>query len=109
MQTLRTADGHELTINASIMLTIDDPLLMRDSVGYEDHVGNISMEARAVIHEFISGHNMDHGLSTIDRLHDNLYDALLRLTGEGVILEQLCIEDAASTTAIRLYGLSAAL
>ena len=109
VQTLKTADGHELTINASIMVTIDDPLLMRGTIGFDEYVNNISMEARAVIHEFVSGHNLKHGLSIIDRLEDHLADSLLLLTSEGVILERLCIEDAASTTAFRLYGVSAAL
>lgn len=109
VQTLKTADGHELTINASIMVTIDDPLLMRDSVGYDDHVSNISMEARSTIQDFVSGNNLLYGLSRLDILEDLVYDALLSRTNEGVILDRLCIEDAASTSAFRLYGVSAAL
>lgn len=109
VQTLKTADGHELTINASIMVTIDNPLLMRDSVGYDDHVSNISMEARSTIQDFVSGNNLLYGLSRLDILEDLVYDALLSRTNEGVILDRLCIEDAASTSAFRLYGVSAAL
>ncbi len=109
VQTLRTADGHELTINASIMVTILDPLLLRESVGYDDYVSNISMEARAVIHEFISGHNLTYGLESTESLYDHLYDAIDDLTNGGVSLDRLCIEDAAATSAFRLYGVSAAL
>ena len=105
VQTLRTADGNELTINASIMVVIDDPVTMREAIGFDDYVGNISMEARATIHEFISGHNLQHGLESTSRLEEDLADNLMHLTLEGVHLERLCIEDAASTCAIRLYGI----
>ena len=106
VQTLRTADGHELTINASIMVIIDDPISMRDTIGYDDYINNLSMQARAVIHEFISGHNLKHGMESTANLLESLYEATLLLTNEGVIVERLCIEDAASTTAFRLYGVS---
>lgn len=109
VQTLRTADGHELTINASIMVTILDPLVLRSSIGYDDYINNLSMDARAVIHEFISGHNMSYGLESTERLSDHLWDSLSLLTENGVSLDRLCIEDAAATTAFRLYGISAAL
>lgn len=109
VQTLRTADGHELTINASIMVTINDPLAMREAIGFDEYVNNISMEARAVIQEFVSDHNLEHGLSIIDRLEETLADSLYFLANEGINLNRLCIEDAASTSAFRLYGVSAAL
>ena len=105
VQTLRTADGHEITINASIMVVINDPIVMRECIGYEEYVNNISMEARAVIHEFISGHNHSHGLESIDLLEISLGESLVSLTWDGVSLVRLCIEDAASTTAFRLYGI----
>lgn len=109
VQTLKTADNHELTINASIMVSICDPLLMRSSIGFDDYVSNLSMEARAVIHEFISGHNMIHGLEATDLLFDHLSESLTSLADGGVYLDRLCIEDAAATSAFRLYGVSAAL
>ena len=108
VQTLKTADGHELTINASIMVTISDPLLLRDSIGYDEYVSNISMEARNAIQSFVSGHNQDHGMSILDRLEGSLGDSLYFLAEGGIDLNRLCIEDAASTTAFRVYGLSQA-
>lgn len=108
VQTLRTADGHELTINASIMVVIDDPVTMREAIGFDDYVSNISMEARATIQEFISGHNLQYGLESMARLEEDLADNLTLLTLEGVHLERLCIEDAAGTTALRFYGIPSA-
>ena len=106
VQTLRTADDIEITVNASVMVYIDSPLLMREAIGYDEYVSNIGMECRSVIQEFISGHNFRHGLESFGSLELAVGDALLELTNNGVYLQRLCIEDAARTQAFRLYGLS---
>ena len=104
VQTLNTVDDQEITVNACISVTIDDPLSLRDTIGSEDYVGNISMRARSVIQDFVCGHNREYGMRSIHLLEAQLYDALLHLTCEGGRLESLCIEDAAPTSSFRRYG-----
>ena len=109
VQTLRTADGSEVTINASIMVQVYDPLRLRSSLGYEEYVGNIAMTARSCIQDFISGHNYRHGQESIDLLENLLWGAIVETSDEGCQLISLCIEDSARTSSMRFYGIPAIL
>jgi len=104
VQTLMTVDNQEVTINACISVVIECPLEMRETIGSEDYIGNVSMRARSVIQDFVCGHNREYGMRSIHLLEAHLHDALTSLTGDGVSLVSLCIEDAAPTSSFRLYG-----
>lgn len=101
VQTLQYASGDEVTVNAAVMIAIVDPLVLREALG-EDYLSCISMAARSVIQSAVS--ETDCISSDPDSLHRDISSDLSHLSNNGVVLERLCIEDAAKTSSLRLYG-----
>ncbi len=88
--------GQEITINAAIMVEIQDPVAMRDLIG-DEWVSCISQAARASIaRSDLAPESMQVAVE----------QAVVNLTANSVIVTDFCLEDRAKTRSMRHYGLN---
>ena len=102
LQTLTTADGKTVAINATAIVKIVDPIHMRGSVSEESWEEWLAMRVRGCVQEVVTGHNwayvLDKGESFIEELaYGELYTF-------GIELERLVLEDICETFSLRLMN-----
>lgn len=99
VQTLYAGDD-ELTINASLMVQIEDPIALRSSLG-DEYVSCLSMVARSAIEQYVVE---NEEWPTSAELSDIIAQAVVSSSLSGATLKQFCIEDCAKTRSFRFYG-----
>ena len=100
LQSLTSADGVTVAINASVVLTVTYPLMLREQTDHESWEAFTSLKIRQSIYEAVSGHNFDDFRS---RAKDLIwFEAEEALAECGVELIDLAIEDITKTRCLRL-------
>ena len=106
IQTLVTADGVCVTVNAAFTYQIIDPLVSRSRWGEEYYAANVAMVVRGVIEEIYSRHTWDE---VLEIQHSSFIDACKSdLSSYGIELTYFCMEDRSVTRSIRHYGITVA-
>lgn len=108
LQTLVTADGVELTLNATMSLVIVDPMSLRGTLGQDEAMFNASIVARSAIAEVVTTKSfLDLKEMIADGAIDEVIGAQIRdSSGLGLDLHRFAVEDMARTTSKRHYGLT---
>ena len=100
LQTLTTADGKTVSVNATAIVKIVDPIHLRASVSHAEWEVWLSMRVRGCVQEVVTGHNwqyiLDKGEGFIEEL---VYSELYAF---GVEVERVVLEDLAEALTIRL-------
>lgn len=100
-QSLTTADDNLVTVNATAIVVISDPLSLRQTVDYESWESWVAMMVRRSVTEVISGHNFSHTIEHGEEMVHSLCESTLEYA--GVELVQVVLEDLTKTRPMRLF------
>jgi hypothetical protein len=101
-QSVTTADMQCVTVNATAIIVLDDPVTLREQVPYHNWEEWTAMTIRGCVEEVVSGHNLTHlqGESAA-MIKKNTEDKLSHLS---VYVESLVLEDFTLAHPFRLFG-----
>ena len=102
LQTLTTADGKTVAVNATAIIRITDPVYLRASVGVEEWETWVAMRIRGCVQEMITGHNWSYSLDRGEDLIEEM--AYAELHAFGIEVERVVLEDICETYALRLLN-----
>jgi uncharacterized membrane protein YqiK len=101
-QSVVTADEKHVTANATAIISVDDPILLRQVTTFENWEEWASMIVRGAVKCVLSEHNMSHLSSDAEGM---IYlECSDRLSHAGIHVEQLVLEDFTITRQFRLFG-----
>jgi regulator of protease activity HflC (stomatin/prohibitin superfamily) len=107
LQTLTTADNKTVSVNATLIIKIEDPVVLRSICEWEGYEEWIAMKVRGIVQDVICGHNWR---DSIERASDFIeLDAADQLMYAGIEVLQLVLEDATEVIPLRIlnpYGSS---
>ena len=102
LQTLTTVDKVTVSVNVSIILIVEDPILLRNQVPYDEWETVVSVWVRSLVTDNFTGHHFDFAMDkAIGFINEQAFE-LLRHYGINVL--EVVIEDVARTPAFRLFG-----
>lgn len=102
-QSLRTADGVPVVVNASVVIEYENPLLTRQYCTHEDVETYVGVLSRQAVQATITGHNLNHLLDCGEDIATNL--AYVSLTEAGIVLHRLVFEEFTTAETLRLIGM----
>lgn len=102
LQSLTTADGKTVAVNATAIVKVFDPLLLRSVSSYEGWAEWAAMNIRACVQDTVSGHGWEYTLRRGSEFIEE--DAYHPLNAAGIELLQLVLEDATESIPIRLLS-----
>jgi len=100
-QSLVTADGTAVTANATAIVFVDDPILLRTQVSYHNWEEWVAMLVRGAVKDVLSCHNFAHLQDDAEALIEDFLCG--RLSQAGIFIEQLVLEDFTPTRPFRLF------
>ena len=100
LQSLTTADGISVCVNATVIILINDPCLLRSVVDYDSWEELVSMRVRWIVTNVVTGHNWSMTRDTGDDIcFEEVEEDLLEI---GIDLKRLVFEDLTVARPIRL-------
>ena len=102
LQSLTTADGKTVAVNATAIVKVSDPLLLRTVTSYDGWAEWAAMNIRACVQDTVTGHGWEYTLRRgAEFIEEDSYNPLL---SAGIELIQLVLEDATESIPIRLLS-----
>ena len=102
IQSLTTIERKSVAVNATAIVLIEDPLLLRLHTDAHDWEQWVSMRVRAIVTEIITGHSWDYSLEHASSFICRHASQELREYGVDVI--QVVLEDATEVMPVRLFN-----
>ncbi len=102
LQSLTTADGKTVSVNATAIIRVVDPLLLRTVSNYHGWAEWCAMHIRACVQDVITGHKWTQSVNQAAEFIEE--DSYHPLASAGVELIQLVLEDATECIPIRLLS-----
>lgn len=100
LQTLTTADRKTVSVNATVILRIEDPTHLRGFTSHSDWEVWAAMRVRGCVQEVVTGHNWEHVLERGESFIEELVYS--ELHAFGIETERLVLEDITEAIPIRL-------
>ena len=100
LQTLTTADSKTVAVNATTILSVSDPILLRSIAGSEWQE-YASMRIRGIVCEIIAGHKWSQSIHQAAEFI--AFDASSELLECGIEVHQVVLEDASETIPLRIF------
>ena len=100
LQTLMTADGKIVSVNATAIVRVTDPIHLRQFVSHEEWEVWVSMRVRGCVQEVLTGHNLSYILDKGEGFIEELVYG--ELYAFGIDTERVVLEDLAEVLTIRL-------
>lgn len=107
-QSLATADGTVVTIDTGFAYLIEDPLLVRSSLG-DGYSTRAAMIVRGRVRELVCAHNFSHlseSHESGELIKSMEADCQSMLEQFGLSMTYFCIEDLCPTRSIRHFGVT---
>ena len=102
LQSLTTVCGKSVTVNATAIITVTDPIVLRNTVDVDEWEPLVSMKIRSVVREVVSEYNWSHLMEAArEILESELWGELEIL---GIELNQVVLEDATEAFPVRLLS-----
>jgi len=100
LQTLTSFDGKTVAVNATTILKVYNPILLRSVAGieWEEYC---SMRIRGIVCEIITGHKWRQSLNQAAEFIE--FDSAADLSEVGVEVQQVLLEDCSETIPVRLF------
>lgn len=102
LQTLTTVDSKTVSVNATLIIKIEDPITLRSVADFEGHQEWIAMKVRSIVQDVISGHKWRYSLDRASEFIEKEADEQLLFAGIEVI--QLVLEDSTEVIPIRILN-----
>ena len=102
LQSLTTANGKTVAVNATAIVKIVDPLLLRSVTNVDGWAEWAAMNIRSCVQDTVSGHGWDYTLRRGAEFIEE--DSYHPLACAGIELLQLVLEDATESIPIRLLS-----
>lgn len=103
LQSCTTADGKRVAVNGTMILTIEDPIALRESASQDDYEAVLSAKARAAIIREVEGLSLAYFREKGSQHLQKDLEADL-LYWHGIRLERFVVEDLAECRNLRLFG-----
>ena len=100
LQTLTSHDGKTVAVNATTILKVYDPILLRSFAGV-DWQEYCSMRIRGIVCEIITGHKWRQSLNQAAEFIE--FDSAADLSEVGVEVQQVLLEDASECLPLRIF------
>jgi len=100
LQSLTSVDGKTVSVNATTILSVRDPVLLRSIAG-EEWEEYCSMRIRGIVCEIITGHKWRQSLNQAAEFIE--FDSAADLSEVGVEVQQVLLEDCSETIPVRLF------
>ncbi len=100
LQTLTTADNKTVAVNATTILSVTDPILLRHVAGSEWQE-YASMRIRGTVCEIIAGHKWSQSIHQAAEFI--AFDASSELLECGIEVHQVVLEDASECLPLRIF------
>ncbi len=102
LQSLTTADGFSVCVNATVVVEVGDPCELRDTVDFDSWEELVAMRVRGIVTGIVSGHNWSMVLDQGEEIcFGDCESDLVRI---GVDLKRLVFEDLTVARPIRLLS-----
>lgn len=102
LQTLTTADGKSIAVNATAMVRVGDPIALREFASAETWEETVAMLVRGSLSDIVMGHNLS---DVIDRGEELLESEVWEdLYTWGVTIRSVVLEDLTECWPIRVMG-----
>lgn len=101
VQTLTTADGVTCVVNTGAVVSVDDPILLRNYFAEEDWEEGISLIIRSRVAQHHCERMWDECTEQEDKLEAELVETLFRY---GIALVSFAVEDRAIVRSYRHFG-----
>ena len=102
LQTLTTACGKTVGVNATTIVKITDPVVLRVYASIDDWEVWASMKIRGIVQEVVTAHNWGQSIDTAaDFIEIDAYSDLLEC---GLEVQQVVLEDSCEVLPLRLLG-----
>ena len=100
LQTLTSFDGKTVAVNATTILKVYNPILLRSVAGteWEEYC---SMRIRGIVCDIITSHKWRQSLNQAAEFIE--FDSAADLTEVGVEVQQVLLEDCSETIPVRLF------
>ena len=102
LQTLTTADAKTVSVNATLIIRIDDPVVLRSVCEFEGYQEWIAMKVRGIVQDVICGHNWRDSLQRAAELIED--ESASQLMYAGIEVLQLVLEDATEVIPLRILN-----
>ena len=102
LQSLTTANGKTVAVNATAIVKVVDPLLLRTVTSYHGWAEWAAMNIRSCVQDTVTGHGWEYTLRRGAEFVEE--DAYHPLSSAGIELIQLVLEDATESIPIRLLS-----
>ncbi len=100
LQSLTSVDGKTVSVNATTILSVRDPILLRSIAG-EEWQEYCSMRIRGIVCEIISGHKWSQSVHQAAEFI--AFDATDDLYECGIDVHQVLLEDCSEVIPLRLF------
>ena len=100
LQTLTSFCGKTVAVNATTILTVTDPILLR-SVAGDEWQEYASMRIRGIVCDIITGHKWSQSLRQAAEFIE--FDAAADLIECGIEVQQVVLEDMTETVPVRIF------
>lgn len=102
LQTLTTADRKTVSVNATCIIKIEDPIVLRSVCEFEGYQEWIAMKVRGIVQDVICGHNWSDSLERASEFIEE--ESANQLMYAGIEVLQLVLEDATEVIPIRMLN-----
>ena len=102
LQTLTTACGKTVGVNATTIVKVIDPVLLRTYASFDDWETWASMRIRGIVQEVVTAHNWDQSVQSAAVFVEE--DAYHQLLSCGIDVLAVVLEDACQVIPLRLLG-----
>ena len=100
LQTLTSFDGKTVAVNATTILSITDPVALREAGG-DEWAELVSMKIRGIVFDIVSGHKWSQSLRQASGfIEADCYDDLWHI---GIDVKRVVLEDMSETLSLRLF------
>ena len=100
LQTLTSFDGKTVAVNATTILTITDPVLLRETAG-DDWEEYCSMRIRGIVCDIVTTHKWSQSLRQAAEFIE--YDSAVDLLAVGIEVKQVVLEDMTESIPLRIF------
>ena len=100
LQTLTSFCGKAVAVNATTILQVVDPVLLRSVAGV-DWQEYCCMRIRGIVCEVIAGHKWSQSLNQAAEFIE--FDSAADLAEVGIVVHQVVLEDMSETFPVRLF------
>jgi len=100
LQTLTSFDGKTVAVNATTILRVYNPILLRSIAG-SDWEEYCSMRIRGIVCDIITGHKWSQSLNQAAEFIE--FDSAADLSEIGVEVQQVMLEDCCESIPVRIF------